>query len=417
MKSNNIPIFIQWWVTPKLPKEHIFVTPELRPKGLLNMERIYFRKWLIHPIKRRIAKYYLIVLQRVYGLKVIGITGSAGKTSVKDMISSILKEKGKTVSSYKNIDPIYNIPSSILKCRPSTKYLVLEMVVEFPGEMDYYLWLAKPSIGVITNIYPTHTEFFKNTDGVFREKVKLTSVIQKDGFLILNSEDKYTPKAVKKTKAKVILFGNDGKIKAKDIRYSRNFKSVFQLNLGKNKLIVKLPVLGKQFVSNALAAASVGAVLGLKTREIAKGLQDLQKPEHRMEILKTKSGAIILDDSYNNNPKAAMEALETLEQLANNKRKVVVFGDMLELGGSERMYHKKLGEIINTHEIDKFIAVGKAAKVTYDQVKRKNESAVWVSDQKSVDNELRPFMRKNRIILIKGSRSIGLDKLVSRLSV
>lgn len=417
MVSNKVPRIIKWWATPKLPNEHIFIPHESKPKGLNNLIRVYFRKWLIHPVKRRTAKYYLMYLQKFYGLKVIGITGSAGKTTVKDMTALILKQKGRTVSSYKNIDPVYNIPSSILKCRPGTKYLVLEMGVEFPGEMDYYLWLAKPSIGVITNVYPTHTEFFKNTDGVFREKVRLVSVIQKDGFVILNSEDKYTPKAVKKTKAKVILFGIDGKIKAKDIRYSRNFKSVFQLNLGKNKMIVKLPVLGKQFVSNALAAASVGDALGIKPRDIVKAFQKFRTPEHRMEIVRMSSGALILDDSYNNNPNAAIEAFRTLDQISNNRHKILIFGDMLELGKQEVRYHKKLGKVINSYDMDEFIAVGTAARETYKVVKKRNRQAYWVKEERDIDEVLKPLVTKNSIILVKGSRSIGLDKLVSRLSV
>ena len=122
MVSNKVPRIIQWWVTPKLPKEHIFIPHESKPKGVNNLVRVYFRKWMIHPVKRRMAKYYLLFLQKFYGLIVVGITGSAGKTTVKDMTALILAQKGKTISSYKNIDPVYNIPSSILKCRPGTKY-------------------------------------------------------------------------------------------------------------------------------------------------------------------------------------------------------------------------------------------------------------------------------------------------------
>ncbi len=110
---------------------------------------VYVLRWFIHPIKRKIAKYYLAFLKRFFGIKIIGITGSVGKTTTKEMVASTLKLQGPTVCSYANIDQIYNLPTTILRARPWTKYLVLEMGVEYPGEMDFYLWLAKPDIGVI----------------------------------------------------------------------------------------------------------------------------------------------------------------------------------------------------------------------------------------------------------------------------
>ena len=115
------------------------------------------KRYLYHPLKRRVAKYYLALLKKYGGLKVIGITGSAGKTTAKEMLASILKLQGKTVYSHANIDPVYNIPATILKCPPWAKYLVLEMGVEYPGEMDSYLNIAPPDIGVILNVYLTHT--------------------------------------------------------------------------------------------------------------------------------------------------------------------------------------------------------------------------------------------------------------------
>src|SRR3989338_4284515 len=123
------------------------------------------------------------------------------------MVTSILRQKGKTVSSYANIDPIYNIPSTILKCRPTTRFLVLEMGVEYPGEMDFYLWLAKPDIAVLTNIFPTHTQFFKDTAGVFREKSKLVRSLSKSDIAVLNSDDAKVRSLKNEIKSKIILYG------------------------------------------------------------------------------------------------------------------------------------------------------------------------------------------------------------------
>src|SRR3989344_8407168 len=150
------------WLGP-LPKKEIF--PEKKPNFLIH--------WFAHPIKRRLAKYYLLILQKIFGLTVIGITGSAGKTTTKDMLYSILKSAANTAATTANITPTYNIPTTILRCTPATKYLILEMGIEYMGDMDFYTWLARPDIAIITSIGPTHLEHFKNTDTVASEKNKI----------------------------------------------------------------------------------------------------------------------------------------------------------------------------------------------------------------------------------------------------
>ncbi|MGB6882231.1 MAG: UDP-N-acetylmuramoyl-tripeptide--D-alanyl-D-alanine ligase [Microgenomates group bacterium] len=418
MQSNKIPKIIQWWVTPKLPKEHIFIPPEKRPKSLYQIFRVYSRKWLIHPIKRRIAKYYLIILQKFFDLTVIGITGSAGKTSTKDMIASILNQKDKTASSYENIDPVYNIPTTILKCRPNTRYLVLEMGVEFPGEMDFYLWLAKPSIGVITNIYPTHTLFFKSIKGVVEEKGKLTKILSKNNFAILNSEDSQLKKVAEHTKAKTIWYGKKGKVRAQNVKLKKNLSNRFTLAIGKGKISIHLPILGEQFVSNSLAAASVGYICNISLSDIKKGLEDFTQPEHRMKPIKLKSGTLVIDDSYNNNPEAAKSALHTLKKVSDGRKTIVVMGDMLELGKYEKKYHRQIGDIISSLKFDYVIGVGPASKCLVEEAskKMKKGSYYWVQSVDKVMPILRPLLKRNTTVLIKGSRSIGLDKVISQLS-
>jgi len=149
----------------------------------------FIYKLFIHPIKRRIAKAWVYILQRYFGLVVVGITGSAGKTTTKEMLASILSLKGITQYSYANIDPVYNIPTTILKCSPKTKYLVLELGIEYPGEMDFYGWIVKLDISVITNISATHTEYFGDEYGVYIEKTKLLNYTK--SFCVLNKDNKY----------------------------------------------------------------------------------------------------------------------------------------------------------------------------------------------------------------------------------
>lgn len=418
MHSNNIHPVIHWWATPKLPREHIFIPPDKRPKGIYPTLRVYFRKWVIHPLKRRIARYWLKILQGFFGLTVIGITGSAGKTTAKEMLATILKQKGKTVWSYASVDPIYNIPTTILRCTPRTKYLILEMAVEFPGEMDFYLWLAKPKIGAITNIYQTHTQFFGNTDGVAEEKGKLVEQLDKKGFAVLNKNSTYLQKIAKNTRAHVVWFDKDGLVRAEKTKITDDFKTRFTLYVAKESTEVTLPLLGTQFAENALAAASVGHICGASLEEIKKGLENFEAPEHRMRPIKLKNGALILDDSYNNNPTAARLALQTLKEAAGGRSAIIVMGDMLELGEKEKELHKELGREIVKSGAEYFVGVGQLSRYTAGEVKKNlGEGNVWrVKKEKQVLPILKRLFKKDTITLIKGSRSIGLDKVILKLT-
>lgn len=410
MQEKKIPKIVRWWVTPKLPIEHILQeTKDIR---------ITLRKWLVHPIKRRLARHYLNFLKRFFGLKVIAITGSAGKTSTKDMIYHILSLSKKTVRTYKNIDPIYNIPSTILSTNPLTKYLILEMGVEFPGEMDFYLWLAKADVAVITNIYPTHLEFLKSVNGVATEKSKLIKYLGPKDWAILNSENSQTRKFSTLTKAKTIFYGKGGIVRASDLSYTKDMKTNFTLCIKKDKIVTQLPMLGEQYVSNALAASAVCCVLGCSIGQIKKGLEKLIPPEHRMRPIFLKNKAIIFDDSYNNNPQAAKETIELFVKLSKDKKKIFVMGDMKELGKFEVKYHREIGKLINRFGIDIFIGVGSAVKHTSKEVSKKiSPENVFLLDRwEQVLDVLKPLLERNVNVLIKGSRSIGLDNVVLELS-
>ena len=361
-----------------MPQVHIMVPKD---SGVW----VYFLRWFIHPIKRRIAEYYLAFLKRFFGIKIIGITGSAGKTTTKEMIAAIIKLQGPTVWTKANIDPIYNLPSTILRARPWTKYLVLEMGVEYPGEMDFYLWLAKPDIGVITNIFPTHTEFLSDVEGVAREKSKLVESLTKDDLAVLNKKDQRLRELAQRSKAKIVWFiGEDNPI-----------------------------------VQNAQAAKAVCKCLNISSAKIAQGIKNYEKPEHRLIIIRHSSGAVILDDSYNSNPQAALATLKVFNKLAGKNSKIAVLGDMLELGKYEEEGHRLVGREVARLNFDLVIGIGKAIKFLLNEV-NKNSPETKTIIFPTIDNvskEIQQFLRPGRSILIKGSRSIGLDKLVDDIMV
>lgn len=364
--------YIQKWIGPNLPFVHLRLK-----SGLKNivLDLIY------HPIKRRIARFYVFILQNYFGLTVIGITGSAGKTTTKEMLAGVLKLAGNTVWSKDNIDPVYNIPSTIIKCFMDTKYLILEMGVEYPNEMDFYLWLVKPSIGVVTNVYPTHTEFFGDENGVAKEKGKLIKSLPKNGYAFLNPKNMYTKNMAKLTKAKVIYFDVDE----------------------------------NPSVQNSNTARKIAEVLNVPEKLIEKGLKSYENPKHRLFTFKHKSGATILDDTYNSNPEALLSTLNVFNKLAKNNKKIAVIGDMLELGKLDESEHRRVGKEILKSSFDVVIGVGKSSKYLIDEVKGSDCKTYLVDNQEEVLPILKPLLLNRNYILIKGSRSIYLDKVVDKL--
>lgn len=365
LKNNKL---IQWWVTPKLPIEDIWA-----PHSFVS-------KWIAHPIKRRVARLYLKFLQRFCGIKVIGITGSSGKTTTTQMLASILKLKGKTVWSREGVDSVYNIPNMILRCSWNTKYLILEMSVEYIGEMDFYLWLARPDIGVITNIFPTHLEFLRDINGVLNEKAKLVLNLSKSDTAVLNSNDSLLRSLKSRIKSKIIWFQDNGNL----------------------------------LDCNASCARTVADSLNIPKMTIDKGLASYKNPVHRLSLIKTKSGAFVLDDSYNSNPEALSSALKYFVKIAGKNKKIAVLGDMKELGKFEEELHRKSGREISKLGFVAVIGVGNSIKYLISEIGKSVKTNI-VSSQEMVLPLIKPYLEKGNYILIKGSRSIGLDKLVDAL--
>lgn len=374
---------IQWWVTPKLPYHDIYELPLLINKSSFAKYKQIFSQWFVHPIKRRLARIYLMFLQRNSDIKVIGITGSAGKTTTKEILFSILKLQDKTVCTRTYIDPVYNIPNTILSTPIGTKYLVLEMGVEYPGEMDFYLWLTKPDMGIITNIFPTHLEFLKNREGVLREKSKLVFSLTKSGVAILNAGDEK-------------LKSLNGKLKANILWFSSGDDPIEQ---------------------NIAAASKAAEYFGVTEDKIRQGIKNYSKPVHRLSLVTDKSGAVILDDSYNSNPWASIATLKYFNKIAKG-RKIAFLGDMLELGELDESAHRELGKKIANSNFSVVVGVGKSSSFLIDEVKQnsKRTETYLFSNVAEAKGKFEELLQRGNYILVKGSRSIGLDKLVGLLS-
>lgn len=376
-----------------------------------------FKKIFYHPIKRRIAKYYVYFLQKFCGLIVIGVTGSAGKTTTKEMLFSVLSLQGKTVASYANIDPVFNIPNTILKCSPTTRYLVLEMGIEYPGEMEFYLWLVRPDIAVWSNVFWTHTQFFGNRQGVAAEKAKLIAGLDSSALAILNKDDEYIQKYAVDTDARITWIAQFSKADfiASKAMITQDYKTSFIIkHKGKNFRIV-IPVLGKHFVSLALAVFAVAHELKVSNTKIVKGLGKFSMQPHRMKVHNLTKDILLIDDTYNANPTAVREAITTVGEIASSRRKILVLGDMKELGSYEKKAHE---EVINFAIESGFIIVGVGSLVKNSYAKLSKKSVKNLYIERSVQNayhKLVSLMRPGDVILIKGSRSMKMDYIVDLL--
>lgn len=376
-----------------------------------------FKKLIAHPVKRRVAKYYLFILKSLFGIRVIGITGSVGKTTTKEMIASVLSQKGKTLATFANIDPVYNIPTTILRATPQTRFLVLEMGVEYPEEMDFYLWLAQPDIGILTNIYWTHTEFLGDIEGVAKEKGKLIQVIPKNGWAILNADDERVRNLREKATGRVLWFGtsSQAQIRATNVKITPDLKTEFRLVLGSKSTKIILPLLGRHWVYSALAAAAAGYAQNIPTDLIKAGLDNFKPAPHRMFPIKTKSGALLLDDTYNSNPLGAKAAIDTLVEVGRGKKTIAVLGDMLELGNYTKEGHREVGQYAAKRGVDLLLSVGEFAKYLAQGAQKggmKENQIIITLTREQAKKILKNLVSPNSVLLLKASRKLEFEKLV-----
>lgn len=396
------------WIGPHLPPEHW----ESKPA---------FDKWVKQPIKRHLAHEYGQILQKA-GCEFIGITGSAGKTTAKEMTASVLRQKYSVRWTKENLDPVFNIPNTLLTTPLGTQKLVMEMGIEYPGEMDYYLWLVKPSIGVCTSVYWTHTKFFGDIDGVMKEKAKLISSLPENGEAILNYDDEKVRQMAKMTKAKVLWYSTLERLGinywAENIGFTPDFKTRFKLHLGEDEREMVLPVFGEHFVSLALGAAAVGDISGISAEQICQGLTDFSPLSHRMTPIKLEDGRILIDDTYNANPSAVKEALKTVAKAGRERRRILVLGAMGELGEYEETGHREVGKYAMEMGFTMIVGYGEPVQTTLEEAIKdglNKENARLFSSREEVVEFVNQIADKKDIILVKGSRAMEMEKVVESL--
>ena len=367
-----------------------------------------------HTSRALLAKNYLKLLRNV---KVIGITGSVGKTLTQNAIYAVLSQKYKTVVGDENLDPTFRIPQTILKTKPWDQKIILEYGVEHPGDMDYYLSIAKPEIAVVTAIAPTHIKYFANVEGVFKEKLKLVKTLGKSDYAVLNSDDTYCHTMAKLTKAHIRWFGKSAKSGVKISDFHQNLDgSKFRLSLKSQKATVSWKIVGEHQLNSAYVASTIGIIEGMTIDQIAKGLSKTQVPVHRLNVISV--GKIsILDDTYNSSPAAAKEAVNTLVALGQHKIKIAVFGDMKDLERLSKEAHQNLGKTIAASNINVLVTIGKEAETIGKAAKDFSFKGkiILAKNIREINDSISKLIIDDSVILVKGSRHAHLERLVFAL--
>lgn len=346
-------------------------------------------------------------------IPIIGITGSCGKTTVKAMTASILSQMGETLFTKSNLNNNIGVPMTLLRITEEHKFAVIEIGASLNHEIDYAAKITKPNIAAITCAAPVHLEGFNDLDNVANIKGDLLRNLPNDGIAVLNADDHYFDywKNLINNK-KFISFGinNKAEIKAENINCSLKEKTNFILKIPDANAEIHLPLFGEHNVMNALAAAGIAFALKIPLEKIKYGLENMAQVKNRMIEQYTKKGALIIDDSYNANPVSMLAAINVLIKFAG--KKIMVVGDMKELGKDEIFYHKELGKQAKKFGIDKLFAVGELTKFAVEAF---GECAKFYDDRDKLIDDLKALSDDNTAILIKGSKVNHLWEIVERI--
>jgi len=363
---------------------------------------------------QQIARFY----RRKMNVRVIGVTGSVGKTTTKELITEILCQRYQTLKNPGNMNNEIGLPLTILRLRNEHQRAVLEMGFYVAGEIALLCDIALPEIGVITNVGTVHAERAGSQEAIARGKAELVQSLPPAprGTAILNFDDPWVTQMAQQTSAKVFFYGlNPSADLWADYIEGMGLEGIrFRLHYRNEVLHLHVPLIGAHSVQTALRAAAVGLVEDLTWDEIIDGLQQAHT-QLRLVTVRTPSGALILDDSYNASPESTLAALNLLNELEG--RRIAVLGDMLELGQYERQGHEIVG--LRVAEVaDRLIAIGERARMIVQAARKAGMPAqkiTWIADAPEAVAILREELKEGDVALVKGSRGLQMDRIVAEL--
>jgi UDP-N-acetylmuramoyl-tripeptide--D-alanyl-D-alanine ligase len=370
----------------------------------------------------------LIALQQIaaawrarFTPRVIGITGSVGKTTTKEITAQVLSKRFATLKNIGNLNNELGLPLTLLQLNESHQRVVLEMGMYDLGEIARLCDISKPHIGVVTNVGPVHLERLGTIERIAQAKSELVAALPRDGVAILNADDPLVAPMADNTTARVFGYGLSPKADLwADEIVSEGMEGIrFRFHYGAQVIHVRVPLLGRHSVHTALRATAVGLVEGLSWEEIVSGLQDTGA-QLRLVVVRGQGGATLLDDTYNASPASTLAALNLLADMdVNGGRRIAVLGDMLELGSYEEVGHRLVGTRA-ADVVDRLITIGERARwIAEDAIAAGLAAAhvVSVVTASAAIEQLRLLLGPGDIVLVKGSRAARLDQIVGALSL
>jgi UDP-N-acetylmuramoyl-tripeptide--D-alanyl-D-alanine ligase len=369
-----------------------------------------------------LASWLIDELKAINDLKVIGITGSNGKTTTKNMLRAILSQVGNTIAPIESFNNVVGAPISILRADLQTQFLVVEMGAEGLGSITYLAKVAQPDVAVILKVGMAHAGEFGGIENTAKIKGELAEAVGEDAHLVLNADDGLVAAMKDRTKAKVHWFGTSAQagLWASKISLSKSGTS-FVLNWPDGTTsAVQLSILGEHHIMNALAAASVSSLLGASHEQIVNALEKMELAERwRMQRIERPDGVIVINDAYNASPDSMKAALQTLAQLGRmGTRTVAVLGEMAELGEYSRHEHDSIGRLVVRLNIDQLVVVGEGAKLIHMGATQEGswdgESQFFPSIAEALEY-LRGILADGDTVLVKSSKSANLRFLGDEL--
>lgn len=358
--------------------------------------------------------------RRKFGTPLVALTGSNGKTTTKEMIATCLETTFSVLKTKGNFNNLIGLPLTLLSLTERERVVVLEMGMNAPGEIRRLTEISEPDVGLITNIERVHLEGLGSLEKVKEEKGDLFRSTKKDGAILVNQDDPLVVDLAKDFSGQKITFGisSPAEVMAEDVRLKGAGGTSFILLFGGQEMEVHLPLLGRHFVYNALAAVAAATLFGIEVKTAKEALEHFQPFPMRMEICPLQGGKTVINDAYNANPRSMELALETLTEVKGEGRAIAVLGDMLELGAYTEEAHQELGREAGKLSIDLLLVLGREATLVADSAIRHGleaEKTRVVRSHREAVSILRQVIREGDWILVKGSRAMEMEKIVTGL--
>ncbi|AVT32710.1 UDP-N-acetylmuramoyl-tripeptide--D-alanyl-D-alanine ligase [Plantactinospora sp. BC1] len=350
------------------------------------------------------------VLDRLPELTVIGLTGSSGKTTTKDLVAQLTTRLGPTVAPPGSFNNELGHPYTALQADAQTRFLVLEKGARGLGHVRYLCEIAPPRIAVVLNVGVSHIGEFGSQEAIAQAKGELVEGLPADGLAVLNADDERVRAMATRTGARVVLVGEaaDAEVRAEEVSLDDRGRASYTLVTPEGRAAVRLGISGRHQVGNSLAAAAVARELGMPLAELAEALGRLGLPStRRMDVFDRTDGVTVIDDSYNANPASTSAALRALAGMGERRRTFAVLGYMAELGDFERDGHEQVGRLAAELGVDRLIVVGEPAAPIHDgavAMANWGGESVLVTDQAAAVEALRRELRPGDVVLVKGSR-------------